>query len=116
VLDEDFAVAQESVVHGVPRAAQLLGDLRHAATVLADLLGEPATRAVGRQVTREGDATVLLGPGPRRTRSLHAAEPTLVPDQTHRASIDRQVHQGDEWPVLHAGDHPTLGASHSCSS
>jgi hypothetical protein len=116
VVDEDFAVAQESVVHGVPRAAQLFGDLLDAASVLANLSGQPAAGAVGRQVTREGDATVLLSPGPRQTPIVRAEEPTLVPDQTHRASVDRQVHQGDERPVLHTGDHPTLGASHDRSA
>ncbi len=64
VLDEGFAVVKQRIVDHVPGAAQLLGDLLDAASVLADLLGEPATRSIRRLVARERNATILLGPGP----------------------------------------------------
>jgi len=112
VVDEGFAVAQEGVVDGVPGAAQLFGDLLNAAPVFADLFREPTTRSVGRQVPRERDATVLLGPGPRRTQSVRAEEPTFVPDQADRTAVDRQVHERHQRPVLHAGHDPALGTAH----
>lgn len=112
IINERFTVTQEGVVHGVPGAAQLLGDLFHAAPVLADLAGQPSSGAIGRQVTREGNAAVLLGPGPHRTGRVSTTEPTHVPNQADRTSVDRQVHEGDRGPVLHPGDHATLGTAH----
>jgi hypothetical protein len=94
VINQGLAVAQEGVVHGVPVTTEFVGDLFHAAPVLANLLGEPATRAVGDEEAGKANAGVDFAPGPRGTVRVGAEEPALVLHDPTAFEVD-----GDEFTV-----------------
>lgn len=95
----------------MPVAAQFLGDLRHAASVLADLIGEPASSPVGDEVSRERDAGIDLAPRTLGAVEVGTEEASLVPDNPRRSSVRGQVHERDLVAVLHPSHHPTLGTT-----
>jgi hypothetical protein len=51
------------------------------------------------------------GPQPRRTARLRAPESALQPDEAHRTTRHREVHQLDRSAILHMGDHSAPGTA-----
>src|ERR1019366_1994288 len=79
VVNEGLAVTKEGVVDGVPVTAEFVGNLLHAATVLTDLSGQPATRAIGDEQARKANAGVDLAPRAHGTECVGTEEAPLVP-------------------------------------
>ncbi len=50
-------------------------------------------------------------PRPHQTTRLGTREPSLMPDQARRVSVDGQINEFYLRAILHVGDHPALGAT-----
>ena len=107
VLDEGLAVLANGVHHGVPGDAELARHLRHRSGVQPHL---PAAgrRCPAREQAPDGQGLGHFRPGAYGPSGLGAAEPALVPHETHRPAEGRQI------PVL--GRHPLAGGRHNTAA
>jgi hypothetical protein len=107
VLEEGLAVGEDGIVNGVPITPRvpwpLLKTLR-AQRPTCSVIQRP--ERLGHLQTCRGDSGVLLGPGSHETTRLWTSEPSLVPDQACRVSVDGQINEFHLRAVFHVGDDP----------
>ena len=93
VVDQQLSEQHDSVVHGVPVTGEIVGDLRHRPTVLADLACRPSCCARRQRGPLRRDRRVVLAPGQHHTRHVRATPPLLAPRQPGRAAERWQINQ-----------------------
>jgi hypothetical protein len=105
VLEQGRSVGHDSVVDGVPVAAELDRHLVHRPANRADLERGPLAGPIGHRESRWGDRRHLLGDTRRLAGGLWAVPAPLVPDEAAAAPEGGQVDVDDDVSILHPHEH-----------
>ena len=100
IVEERFAVGLHGVVHGVPIATELVGDVAHRPAVQADLKCHPPPGAVRQRQPRWCDFGDVQRPRVHRTRCRVAAPAVLTPQQPRSSSEHREIDQQHRVSIL----------------
>jgi hypothetical protein len=100
IVDEGLSVGDDGVVHGVPVAAELSGDLVDTPRTASHLRRRPTAGTIGHGHARSCDPVVGFGPAASSARWVRTAPPALVPHEARRPAEARQVDERHRTRVL----------------